>query len=273
MTKECRRKMRSNPREIEATLLIWSETPQVIVGQIARLTSIGNYRLLHQDSKTIYDFYFDTPDHALQTQKLALRVREIDTTRWITLKGPSRPVGRWGGVERLEIEAPWSQDALTRVVKELMDREIEVLQQRQKFDYAHPLNVMSSLELEVIQRRECQRKVRNIVHTGEESGPVLAELAIDSVVYHFSNHQVRHHEVEIEAKWEDGSTVIKIVIERLGEMCQQALRRWEYGKLATGKAIEKLLSEEALEGLLDSNNNLKPIAYDKVDDYLRHDNI
>ncbi len=127
--------------------------------------------------------------------------------------------------------------------------------------------------MEVVQRRECQRKVRNIVHAGKESGPVLAELAIDSVVYHFSNHQVHHHEVEIEAKWEDGTTVIKIVIERLGKMCQRALRRWDYGKLATGKAIEKLLSEEALEGLLDSKNNLKPIAYDKVEDYLRYDNI
>lgn len=260
-------------REIEATLIIWSETPQVIAGQIARLTSIENYRLLPQDSKTINDIYFDTPDHALQTQKLALRVREIDGTRWITLKGPSRPVDRWGGVERLEIEAPWSQDALTRVVKELMDKGIEVPQQRQKFDCVYPLDAMSSLGLEVVQRRKCQRKVRNIVHAGEESGPVLAELAIDSVVYHFSDHQVRHYEVEIEAKWDDGSTVIKIVIERLAKMCRRALRRWDYGKLATGKAIEKLLSEEALEGLLDNKNNLKPIAYDKVEDYLRYDNI
>lgn len=265
--------MRSNSREIEATLIIWSETPQVIAEQIARLNSIGNYRLLPQDSKTIHDLYLDTPDHALQNQKLALRVREIGATRWITLKGPSRPIGEWGGVERLEIEASWSQDALTRVVKEFMDRGIEVLQQRQEFDYVHPLDVMSSLGLEVVQRRECQRKVRNIVHAGKESGPVLAELAIDSVVYHFSDHQVCHHEVEIEAKWEDGPTVIKIVIERLDKMYRRALRRWDYGKLATGKAIEKLLSEEALEGLLNSNNNLKPIAYDKVDDYLKRGSI
>lgn len=259
-------------QEIEATLIIWSETPQVITEQIASLTSIKNYRLLPQDSKTINDSYFDTPDHALQTQKLALRIREIDGTYWITLKGPSRPVGRWGGVERLEIEAPWSPDALTRVVKELMDRGIKVLR-HQEFDCARPLDVVSSLGLEVVQHRECQRKVRNIVHKGEESGPVLAELAIDSVAYHFNNHQVHHHEVEIEAKWDDGSTVIKTVIERLGKMCQRALRRWDYGKLATGKAIEKLLSEEALEGLLDNDKNLKPIAYGKVEDYLKYDNI
>lgn len=267
--------MRSNSRdrEYETTLIIWSETPEVITGQIARLTAIENYRLLHQNSQTIHDLYLDMPDHALQTQKLALRVREIDATHVITLKSQSRPVNEWGGVERLEIEVLWSPDALARVIKELIDRGIEVRQQHHEFDYAHPLDVMSSLGLEVIQHRECLRKVRNIVHGGEESSPVLAELAIDYVIYHFSDRQVCHHEVEIEAKRGNGSTAIKIVIERLVEMYRQVLRRWEYGKLATGKAIEKLLSEEALEGLLDSHNNLKPVAYDKVDDYLKREGI
>jgi len=260
--------MRSNFREIEAALIICSENPQVVASQIAGLTSIANYRLLPQNSETIHDLYLDRPDRALQTQELALRLREMGVAQWITLKGRSQPTG-WGGVERLEIEAPWSQDALTSVVKELMDRRIKMLPQRQDFDYAHPLNVLMSLGLEVIQDRRSYRVVRNIVPMGEESSPVPAELAIDAVVYHFSGQETRLHEVEIEAKVEDGSAVLNTMIKSLLAMYGQTLRTWDHGKLPTGKAIEKLLREGALEGLLDDNNNLKPMAYYKIDSYLK----
>jgi hypothetical protein len=257
-------------REIEAALIIWSKTPQVVARKIASMPSIANYRLLPQDSETIRDLYFDTPDRKLQTQKLALRVREIGATRWIALKGPSQPTD-WGGVDRLEIEAPWSQDALTRVVKELTDRGFKMLLYDQDFDRTHPLVFMASSGLEVVQNRETHRQVRNVVF--RESGPVLAELAIDSVVYHFSDQEICLHEVEIEAKVRDGSTVLKTVIERLTAMYGPVLRRWDHSKLATGMAIEKLLSEGALIGLLDNDGNLTPIAYDKIDDYLTRGDI
>ena len=265
--------MRSNSREIEASLIIWSENPQVVASQIAGLTAIGNYRLLPQDPQIIHDLYLDTPDRALQSQELALRVREIGTTRWVTLKGRSQPTDWEGGVERLEIEALWSKDALTRVVKELVDRGIKTLQQRQDFDDAHPLDVIASLGLEPIQDRESHRQVRNIVSAGEESSSVLAELAIDSVVYHFGGQEICHHEVEIEAKEGGSSAVIKTVVESLVARYGLALRRWGHSKLATGKAIEKMLSEDVLEGLLDIHNNLKPVAYDKINDYLKRSSI
>jgi inorganic triphosphatase YgiF len=260
--------MRSNSREIEASLIIWSENPQMVASQIAGLTAIGNYRLLPQDPQIIHDLYLDTPDRALQTQELALRVREIGAAHWITLKGQSQP-SDWGGVERLEIEALWSKEALTRVVKELVDRGIKIPQQRRDFDDAHPLDVMASLGLEPIQDRESHRQVRNIVSAGEESSSVLAELAIDSVVYHFGGQEIRHHEVEVEAKEGGSSAVIKTVVESLVALHGPALRRWDHSKLATGKATEQMLSEGVLEGLLDIHNNLKPVAYDKIDDYLK----
>ncbi len=259
-------------REIEAALIIWSEEPQIVASQIAGLAAIGNYRLLPQDPQIIHDLYLDTPDRALQTQELALRVREIGTMRWVTLKGPSQPTDWEGGVERLEIEVLWSKDALTRVVKELVNRGIKILPQRQDLDDVHPLDVMASLGLEPIQDRESHRRVRNIVK-GEANDSVLAELAIDSVVYHFGGQEIRHHEVEVEAKEGGNSAVIKTVVESLVAMYGPALRRWGHSKLATGKAIERMLSEGALEGLLDINNNLKPVAYDRIDDYLKGSRI
>ncbi|MFQ6102203.1 MAG: CYTH domain-containing protein [Anaerolineae bacterium] len=259
------------PRESEAALIIRSENPRAVARQVAGLTSIAGYRLLPRGSMAIHDVYFDTLNHALQTQELALRVREIGAAHWITLKGQSQP-SSWGGVNRLEIEVPWSQNALTRVVKELVGRGIKMPQQRQDFDRTQPLEVMTSLGLEVIQERETHRQARDIVSAGEESR-LLAELAIDSVVYRFGDQQIHHHEVEIEVKAEGVFAAIDTVIETLVTICGPALRRWDHSKLTTGKAIEKMLGEGALQGLLDANSNLKPAAYDRIDDYLKHSGI
>jgi inorganic triphosphatase YgiF len=258
------------PREIEATLVICSEDSQVVARKIAALTSIANYGLLPQDSKRIHDLYFDTLECALQAQKLALRIREVGSMRWITLKGSSQPTD-WGGVERLEIEELWSKNALTRVVRELRDKRIKMLWQHQDFNRPNPLDVMASLGLKVIQDRETHRQVRNIVFGDGKSSPVLAELAIDSVVYHFVGREVCHYEVEIESKAKEGLCVLRKIKEGLVEKYKQVLREWKYGKLPTGKAIEKLLGEGSLEELLDFSNNLKPVAYDKIDEYLKKD--
>lgn len=258
-----------SPQEVEASLIIKSENPRKVAGQIADLTSINNYRLLPQDSKTIHDFYFDKPNRALQTKKFALRIRTIGTSHWITLKGPSQP-SNCGGVKRLEIEESWSKDTLTKVFNELESKGIQMPQIRQDLDYIHPLNAMSGLGFEIVQKRESHRKIRNIV--GEKNYPTLAEMAIDSTVYHFSNQNICHYEVEIEAKVGD-SLVLEIIIKRLEKIYGPELQRWDYGKLATGKAIEKLLNEGGLEGMLDGNNNLKPAVYNKIADILKCGNV
>lgn len=248
--------------EIEATLIICSADPREAARKIAALTSIGNYRLQAQDSQTIHDLYFDTPDTALKTRNLSLRIREIGGKKWITLKGRSQR-SDWGGVERMEIEEPWSESALTGVATELMDRNIRMPHKIHEFDVGEPVDVMFRLGLEVVQHRETHREVRNVVG-GETGNFILAELAIDSVVYHFNDRTTCHHEVEIEAKVKDASPVLRTVIEALIAMFGPTLRRWDYSKLATGKAIETLLSEGTLDRLLDASNNLKPAAYDKI---------
>ena len=52
------------------------------------------------------------------TQKIALRVREAEVTKLITLKGSSKTAD-WGGVEREEIEMWWCKIALTKIFKRL----------------------------------------------------------------------------------------------------------------------------------------------------------
>ncbi|MFQ5825472.1 MAG: CYTH domain-containing protein [bacterium] len=264
--------MKSNTQEIEATFIIRSENPHVLTGQIANLSSIANYQLLLQDSEEIHDRYFDTSDGKLKNQKLALRVREIDTKFWITLKGGSKRTD-WGGLQRLEIEAPWSYEALKRVIQEIKERNIKLLQQDLEFAFEHPIDVLTHLGLKIIQDRETYRKIRNIVTMGEKNRKVIAELAIDLVKYHFSNQEVFHHELEIEAKMKNGLVMLKNIIEKLVTTFGPELRLWKHGKLVTGKAIEKLLSEGTLIGMLDENNYLKPIAYDIIEEYLNSGNF
>jgi inorganic triphosphatase YgiF len=255
-------------RELEATLIILSNHPQTVAQHIAVLTSVANYRLLPQLSQPIRDLYLDTPHEALQAKRIALRLRGLRGKHWITLKGPSQPA-EGGGVERLEIESLWSQDSLAKVVQELLGEGIEMPRQSTDFDLLDPLNSVASLGLQIIQDRETHRQVRNIVPMSAERKPVLAELTIDAVTYHFGDQQIHHHELEIEAKVRDGSTVLRSVTESLISRYGPVLRRWDHGKLATGKGIEQLLREGALEGFLDRHNHLKPVAYDILDDDLK----
>jgi hypothetical protein len=254
-------------KEIEAALAISSENPAAVATEIKRLTSIADHQLVPQKPQAIHDVYFDTPDCALQTQKLALRVRQIGAARRIALKGPSRSPDS-DFVERVEIEEPWSKDALDSIADELLLQGITLPQPNEGTDYGDPLGVMPILGLEVVQRRETQRSVSNVVRSRRKCTPVLAELVIDRVEYHFADRSVRHYEVEIEAKTDDGSKVVKTVIKRLPKMYKRELRRWNWGKLVTGKAVEELLSDGVLEGLLDVDRNLRPPAYDKIREFL-----
>ncbi len=254
--------------EIEATLIICSKDPQGIAKQIADLTSIRTYRLLPQDSKTIHDLYFDTPELALKARNLSLRIREIGKKSWVTLKGQSQRTG-CGTVKRMEIEEPWSESALTRIVRELTDSNIQIPYKFNDLHRDNPLDFMLSIGLELLQERETQRELRNIIRS-ETRSLILAEMAIDSVAYNLKELPVWHYEVEIEAKVrEEASQVLQTVIENLIAMFGAMLRSWDHSKLATGKAIEKLLAEGALEGLIDVHNNLEPVAYDKIDEYLK----
>lgn len=257
--------------EREMTLVVSSETPQGIIDQISFLRSVGRYRLLPRNSETIHDFYFDTPDRLLENQLLALRVRTVDTNFFLTLKDRAQPAD-WGGVERFEVELPWSRDALVRCVEELMNRGINIRYRSSDFNFVSPQVVMQNLNLVVVQNRTVDRKIRHII-LDEGDGLVFAELMIDSVTYHFRNLEVHHHEMEVEAKVKHSSIELRTLVERLIRMYKPALREWIHSKVAIGKVVERLLDEGNLKDLLDFNNNLLPVAYDKIVDCLKPNSV
>ena len=174
-----------------------------------------------------------------------------------------------GGVtDRFELELGWSGEAVRTVVEELLRRGIEAKELRKDQDFEQPLRVFAKLGLDVIQRRQDGRQVRNVVRN-DDAGNVLAELAIDSLAFNFKGQQAHHKEVEIEAKSEDGASILGSLTANLQNLFPSDLVPWDHGKLATGLAVERLADSGELKVLLDENNQIRPEAYSRIDSYLR----
>jgi CYTH domain len=251
--------------EIEATLVIRSEDPASIVKELAALTSIANCRLQPRDSILIRDTYFDTGP---AKDKFALRIREVGRTQLITVKGPMRRT-TWGAVERLEIEEVWSAESLRRAMEEIRGETFLLPVNESEFDWISPVEVMKRAGLEVLQRRETFRHVREILSGTGHTDRRIGELAIDSGIYHFLNLDVLHYEVEIESKGEEEAEMLKAVLDGLVSAYGEDLLPWEWNKLSTGLALETILGRLPREALLDENNVVLPKTYELIDRELR----
>ena len=155
--------------ETEVTLLICAEQPRALADEIARLKRIGFFRLGATSSSTIRDVYLDTRAGTLSTKRWALRLRTVGARRSITLKGPSRLSGR-GDARRLELEAPWSYEAIERIRDELSGRGMVLGEPAYRHD--DPEKTMASMGLEPLQRRKIVRRKRAILGVHDRSGPV-----------------------------------------------------------------------------------------------------
>jgi hypothetical protein len=102
---------------------------------------------------------------------------------------------------------------------------------------------------------------------GPGAGPV-AELTVDDVAYRLPGGTARLLEVEVEAKGPGGLETVQALLAALAEALPEDLRPWPYGKLATGRAVERLLAEGRLEGLLDRDGRVRPAAHDLLGEFL-----
>lgn len=245
------------PRETEIALAIRSSRAEQIADEIARLDQLGRYRLAPAESHLLHDVYLDTRDDALQARRLALRLRTVNGKPLITLKGSLGRTAQ-GVVNRLEIELAWSQAAFTRIARELRARGIVLTPVDAAYRREDWMGTFQRIGLHVVQERITQRRTRNIINT---SGRVCAELAIDKTIFLFGQQVVHLYEIEIEAKCP--RTRVDELARQLETLYAPALRRW-YGKILTGKAIEKLLQQGTGQNLLDAENRLTPAALDQV---------
>ncbi len=249
--------------EIETTLLVCSSKPGDVLDRIAELRSVSDFTLVPQPSHLIEDTYFDLKNRELDAKKLALRIREIDGKRLITLKGPAK-IDRAGVGERMELELEWSRDGLRKVIKEISRWDIKTCKLPKRSEFETPDAVLNKLGFEVIQQRVDRRRVRN-VFLGGDTVNLLAEVAIDSLTFNFQGSKAHHSAVEFEAKSDAGVRVLASLAQELENEFLSELVQWPHSKLAIGLVVEQLAESGELGALLDRDDNLTPQAYPRID--------
>ncbi len=249
-----------DPSELEIALLIRASSPHAVAEQIAALPAIAGYRLLPQEPLRLRDLYVDTPQRVLSSKRVAFRLRTIDGAPWLTLKGPSR-MTEWGGEERFELEDRWSPETLGRISEML--RRLASVHVAAAYQ-TEPLDALAAIGFVVVQDRETLRMPRDVVR-GDAPERVLAELAVDSVVYRLEGRRIRLCDIEVGPKAFDGPRAVTAVTDALLATYGQALSRWRYGKLATGYAIARLLKDGTLDRFVERDGTLTPSACREIE--------
>lgn len=233
--------MKREDREVERALIIASGDTEGIVEKMDGLNALSSYILQDRRSQRIIDSYFDTHTEKgkLAHDKIALRLRKVNSKELIALKGPSHIAG-----ERFELELPWSKEAAMKISSALQKRGISFkIPSRWKSSEAK--ETLKGFGLFVVQERETHRILWDICKKTEETieEDAIAELSIDSTAYPLQS-VAKHTEIEIEAKTEEGILAINEIESILMNLFSPSLRSWNYGKLATGKAIKELLAQD-----------------------------
>jgi hypothetical protein len=246
------------PTETEVTLVVVADPPEPVADAVAGLPELEGFTLIHAPDEAIRDRYFDTPDRRLAGS--TLRLRDVNAQRVLTIKGPPQPGARVG-VTRVEHEEPWPERAWALLRAELGD----ALGVPAALPASDPVRALEALGLVIVQDRSTTRRVRAVLpRSGARAR--LAELAIDAVVYDLDGLAVRHFELEIEAKAEEGEAAIGTIADGLLARFGAGLRPWHIGKLATGEALRRLIAAQGRDSVLTPDGRVRPIAYDAIAD-------
>jgi hypothetical protein len=252
--------------ESEITLLVVSDNPERVRTSLNGMNRIGNYALVPAEALIIEDVYLDTLSGDLATQSWVLRVRRENDRTCFTLKGPAHR-GEWGGIQRIEIEEPWSRDAPARIRNHLAASGLHIDPLPCTAGDAPAVDALKDCGFVILQQRQTQRD-RRIVEFPAGGSPV-AELVVDRVLYRFGSQHIRHMEVEIEAHTPAQVSHAKAVADGLLEAIGPELRPWGYGKLATGKILETLVEAGELSALVRPDKYPVPIVYTLIESRLK----
>jgi CYTH domain len=258
--------MSEQPREIEGVLLVRADDQEAAGERVTALEAVDRFDLRPRPAHRIRDVYLDTGDGALAGARVAFRVRELDGRPLLTFKAD--PVRSGLAAERVELEAPWSAEALQAVLEELGRRGVELPEPPEGAGVGEPLADLAGLGLRPTQTRETTRIPRDVVERGDPGAGPVAELSLDDVTYQLPAGTAGLLEVEVEAKGPGGLDTVQSVLAALAGAFPEDLRPWSYGKLATGRAIERLHADGRLEGQLDADGRIRPSAHDLLAEFL-----
>ena len=241
--------------EVENSLLILTKDNQQVEKIIDDLILANRYYIERKGRRTMTDKYFDYKDKSLKNHKIDLRVRSNEGGPYkITLKVLKKVTPSHS--ERVEIERFWSLESFDEIMKILSSHlRGHALGRSANFIKKDPENTLTSVKLVKIQERKTERNIINAInsHTSE----LEFEFAIDRTLYHL-NKSYRHYgmkELEIESKKTGNYEILDRLVNELITYHQSKFRHWPHSKLATGLAIETLLSRRELKTGEDFDND------------------
>lgn len=255
-------------REVESAVLIRAAEPAAIASRIAKWTTLEEFRLIARATEAIEDDYVDTAERALAARRIALRVRRVDGAARLTLKGPG-PRTNGAAENRMEIEAPYSVGAATRVLRALSDLGIAMPRRTASRTWKRPADFLRALGLVAVQKRTTRRMVRDVALAEDPNRKVLAELAIDTVTYSIRGTRVRLCELEVEARRPEGVRVANRLPALLVAGAPDALKPWKYSKFAMGRAFEALAEEGKLARHVGAGDWFTPRGFDELEKRLK----
>jgi inorganic triphosphatase YgiF len=250
------------PQEIEVKLVIASEKPDQLARRISSMDQIMDFELTDPAILKIRDVYFDTPKANLGKNRLSLRCRFVGSDCLITLKGKTE-LKSWGGIQRLEIEKQCSKASLESIRDKLKALGVTLADGLVVYSMENPLKSMQNMGLQVIQDRRTLRHSRSIISSAK-SKRLLGEISVDRVTYLYSAIRIIHHEIEIEAKGNDGIKAVQRIAQQLKNQLPQELRFESFSKLTLGILLEKFSDKNNILPYLDQFGQLLPSAYDWI---------
>ena len=267
----------SEQREVEGVLLVCADDQEAAGRRVAALEAVDRFDLRPRPPQRIRDVYVDTGDGALAAARVAFRVRELDGRPLLTLK--SAPVRTGLAAERLELEAPWSAEALQVVLEELRRRDVQLptpARRGRGTPGGAPVNRASgrgSRWPTWPPRPAADPAPRERPHPQGRAGPRAAGGRAGGRADHRRRHLPAPGRPGAAAggrgrgQGPGGLETVQALLEALAAALPDDLRPWPYGK-GTGRAVERLLAAGELEGLLDPAGRVRPAAHDRLAEFL-----
>ena len=219
------------------------------------------------------DMYFDYKDKSLKKHKIDLRIRSSEgEAPKITLKVLKSVASSHS--ERVEIERIWSRESFDEIMKELSSHlEEHVLESSANFINGDPENILTSVEFVKIQERKTERNIINAINS--RTSELEFEFAIDRTFYRLNSSYKDYGlmELEIESKKTGNYEILDRHVNEIINDHQSKFLLWPHSKLATGLAIEALLSGREIKTGEDFDNDrlLTLFGAKKIDSIMKLD--
>jgi inorganic triphosphatase YgiF len=247
--------MKYNLSEVENALLILANDNEQVLKMINELLLRNGFLCEKKGRRTMIDKYFDYKDNSLKNHKIELRIRSIEGgASKITLKVLKKETPSHS--ERVEIERAWSRESFDEIMKELSSHLAgHAFEHIAYYVNEDPENILTSAKFRKIQERKTERNIINAINS--QPSELEFEFAIDRIFYHLSPPYKNYGlmELEIESKKTGNYETLDRLVNELITDHQSIFRLWPHSKLATGLAIEAMLSSRELKAGEDFNKD------------------